>query len=318
MLLLDKSNNGVALAERVDSRYIILYTLLPTNVSDALVRRAVADNPLLDHLWLSSQTFESLWKHVLAVNSAHRYGKITFEYEALYESADDSEIGEVPEDERRASRFTMVDRLSTIAAQMEPLRESYAPLASITHLRIPATSGRGGHEVYHDGKVTNRSSSFLDHRSSLLYVLDLYASLTSRVEEKLWISGTQTRDGGVGFDAAVAELVFHQPLSEATFRRWLISLFNNRKNRFRLGGYPTWLNNTKVQASAIDQHLWQPLLLEFTTKRVVAVLPRGTCGNTINRLVSNVQRFVDPRVRAYIGEHEYSSLIPGSDRQHVV
>jgi hypothetical protein len=70
------------------------------------------------------------------------------------------------------------------------------------------------------------------------------------------------------------------------------------------------LNDHKVHANAIDQHLWQPLVMELTPKRVVAILPEGTCGNTINRLVSNIQRFVDPKVQAYIGDVEYSSLVP--------
>ncbi|MEV5316894.1 hypothetical protein AB0K92_04325 [Streptomyces sp. NPDC052687] len=305
--LLNEDNERVALLEELDPRYLALYTILPSSSSDKLLREAVIGNPFLDHLWLSSQSFLSLWRQVLRDNSANRYGKITFEHESLYESSADEAEAFVA-DERRTSRFTMVDKIGVISQKMNPLKEEYAPLASITQLRIPA-QGRGGHDLYYDGKLTNRSSSFQDHRATLRGVVDLYSSLTQSVEEQLWVSASAAprfSDGNLG---SVAEIIFSRSLPEDVFKRWVISLFNNRRNRFRITGFPTWLSDTKVHANAIDQHLWQPLVLEITTERVVAVLPHGTCGNSINRLISNIQRFIDPKVTAFIGDREYGSLI---------
>ncbi|WP_457493136.1 hypothetical protein [Streptomyces sp. P5_D11] len=304
------TENGerVALVEQVDSRYLTLYTLLPSNQSDKLVRSAVAVNPFLDHLWLSSQSFMALWSNVLAGNSGRRYGKITFEHESIYEVSEE-DAGEHLPDERRTSRFTMVDKLEVMAQKMDPLQQEYAPLASITQMRMPA-QGRGGHDLYYDGKVTNRSGSFVDHRATLHGVVDMYRSLTRSVERQLWTSVAPSGSLGGTNLGSVAEIVFSKPLADDLFRRWVMSMFNSRRNRFRLTGYANWLTETKVHANAIDQHLWQPMVMEFTPSRVVAVLPRGTCGNSINRLVSNIQRFIDPRVSAYIGDREYGTLIP--------
>lgn len=302
----DSNRQGIALAERFGDRYLALYTMLPSQTSDGLFRRAVLSNPMLDNLWISSQTFNALWKHVRAVTPGRRYGRITFEHESLFEMGE--EVDEF-EQESRASRFTMVDRLDEIAARIEPLQETYAPLHSVTHLRMPAV-GRGGHDLYYDGKITNRSDSFLDHRNTLSYVIDVYAGLTSSVEKKLWFSALDNDNSGLEIRGALAEIVFSEQLSEATFRRWVMTLFNNRRNRFRIGGFHTWLGPRKVHANAIDQHLWQPMLLELTPARVFAVLPQGTCGNTVNRLVSNIQRFVDPNVKAYIGDVDYADLVP--------
>ncbi|MFI5955535.1 hypothetical protein [Cryptosporangium sp. NPDC051539] len=310
--VIDKSGAGVALIERISGRFLSFYTLLPSQNSDRIVRKAVSTNPLLDHLWLSSDSFYALWDHVKESNSGRRYGRLTFEHESVFDLDDNVDDPNPFEDERRASRFTMVDRLEEIDKRMRPLQETYDPLGSITHLRIPA-NGRGGHDLYYDGKVTNRSESFLNHRSTLLYVVDMYSQLTSAVEDRLWVG----EDGEGGMDGAVAELVFNRPLSEATFRRWVLSLFNNPRNRFRISGFHTWLSPRKVHANAIDQHLWQPMLMELTPERIVAVLPRGTCGNSVNRLVSNVQRFLDPRVEAFIGDVNYASLIPRTDAVNV-
>lgn len=299
----DSKRQGIALAEKFSDRYLALYTMLPSQTSDKLVNSSVLMNPMLDHLWLSSQSFQALWRHVRSANNGRRYGKITFEHEALFAVTDGDLYNE-----SRASRFTMVDRLDEIAIRMEPLQGAYAPLHSIVHLRIPA-EGRGGHDVYYDGKITNRSDSFLDHRSTLQYVISLYSRLTSNVEKRLWFSSREP-EHALNSTGAVAEIIFGEELSEATFKRWITALFNNRKNRFRIGGFHTWLNDRKVHANAIDQHLWQPIMLELTTRRVIAVLPEGTCGNTINRLVSNIQRYVDPNVTAYIGNANYADLIP--------
>jgi hypothetical protein len=304
-----------AIVEKIAPRYLALYTLLPSQESDKLVKTAVAANPYLDHLWLSSQSFRALWNHVRETNSGRRYGKITFEHESIFQIDVNIAAEDSFEDERRASRFTMVDRLDVIEQQLAPLQESYAPLASITHLRIPA-AGRGGHDLYVDGKVTNRSDSFLDHRSALLDIVRMYSGLTSNLESQLWVRGQEAEEYG-GLSGAVAELVFSSPLSQPTFNRWMLSLWNNRRNRFRLAGYPTWSGPNRVQASVIDQHLWQPLVMEFTTSRIFAIIPEGTCGNTINRLVSNVQRFIDPQVEAFVGGVSYASLIPALSGEQV-
>ncbi|MFB7179022.1 hypothetical protein ACFCYI_15110 [Streptomyces sp. NPDC056257] len=303
-------NERVAILERVDARYLALYTLLPSAQSDKLIRTAVATNPFLDHLWLSSQSFLALWAKVLEGNSGRRYGKITFEHESIFEVSEE-ESGEFLPDERRTSRFTMVDKLEVMAQKMDPLQQEYAPLASITQMRIPA-QGRGGHDLYYDGKLTNRSSSFADHRAAMHGVIGMYRTLTRSVERQLWTSVGKDGFSLGGNFGSVAEIVFSKRLPDDLFRRWVISMFNNRRNRFRLTGYANWLSDVKVHANAIDQHLWQPLTLELTPDRVVAVLPFGTCGNSVNRLVSNIQRFIDPRVAAYIGDREYGSLIPAA------
>jgi hypothetical protein len=72
------------------------------------------------------------------------------------------------------------------------------------------------------------------------------------------------------------------------------------------------LGRTKVHVYGVDRHLWQPVLLELTDRHLYAVLPRGTCGNTVHRLVTNVQRFLDPDVTAWVGEQRFEDLVSSS------
>jgi hypothetical protein len=47
----------------------------------------------------------------------------------------------------------------------------------------------------------------------------------------------------------------------------------------------------------------------MTSKRVVAILPKGTCGNTFHRLVTNVQQYVCPKIDVWLGAKPFDQLV---------
>jgi hypothetical protein len=215
--------------------------------------------------------------------------------------------------ERRASRCTIVERISEIDRRLSDLQHVYRPFHSITQLRIPAPS-RGGHDFYFDGRATNRSDSFRDHRQQTAFVLNMYRGTTESAERTLWMSAERSGDAvtdAYRLHGAPVLMQFSEPLSEAVFRRWTDTMFL-RRGRFRLWGNPIQVGPSHIHVYGVDRHLWQPVYLEFTRRHVVAVLPKGTCGNTIHRLVTNVQRFVDPAVKTWIGDEEYAAIIQRS------
>jgi hypothetical protein len=205
----------------------------------------------------------------------------------------------------------MVDRVGTVRSQLSRLQNVYRPLQSIVQLRVPASDRRGGHDFWFNGKVTNRSDSFIDHRQSVEFVLRTYRGVTEQAERALWFDteGTSGEGDGLLLRGAPVLLKFSERLSESTFDRWVRSTFGRKSNRFRLSGHPMWLSSTKVHVYGVDQHLWQPVMLELTDRHLYAILPRGTCGNTVHRLVTNVQRFLDPGVSAWIGDRRFEQLI---------
>ena len=74
-------------------------------------------------------------------------------------------------------------------------------------------------------------------------------------------------------------------------------------------GNPIYLSEKKVHVYGVDLHLWQRIYLDLTPKRFVVILPRGACGNTVHRLVTNTQRYLDPGVKTFIGDRPYNDLI---------
>jgi len=102
---------------------------------------------------------------------------------------------------------------------------------------------------------------------------------------------------------------FGEPLSKEIFDYWIKSIFGCGDNRFELWGNPIFLGPTKVHIYGVDKHLWKPIYMEITDKHLVAIFPEGTCENTINRLICNIQRYIDPSAKAYIGDIEYKNMV---------
>lgn len=319
----------VGLLEALDERHPVLYTTLASDVSRKWVRQAVDHNPWLDRLWLSSQILFQLWQHVRRTTPAHRYVRLGFEHEAKYEASSDLDVFDpetleaqdspIQDDddnsaifiERRKSKVMLTERLAVLEHKLQDLQNLYDPLHSLVRLQIPS-GGRGGHMLYYDGQATNRSDSFAEHRSVVTSVLKLYRSVTEHAEDKLWVDTTAVGEDGLMVHGSPLTIRFGEQLSEETFDRFVSLALERWTSRFRIGGYVTRRGPTKVHMAAIDRHLWQPLLLEVTSRQMLAVLPRGTCGNTIHRLVTNVQRYLDPNVDVWLGSESYESAVSDS------
>ncbi|MCY4368544.1 MAG: hypothetical protein OXF41_03770 [bacterium] len=126
------------------------------------------------------------------------------------------------------------------------------------------------------------------------------------------VDTTQVGEEGFSLSGAPITIRFSEQLSEATFNRFVELALKRRTSRFRIGGYVTRRGPTKVHLAGIDRHLWQPFLLEATSRQLLGGLPQGTCGNTIHRLVTNVQRYLDPRVDVWLGSEKYKVAVAES------
>ena len=152
-----------------------------------------------------------------------------------------------------------------------------------------------------------------DHRQHLEFVLKIYKRAIEATEQMAW---QHTEKTTIATASQVQPLIgapvlikFSEPLSQSVFDNFITNTFHRNPNRFRLWGNPIQLGPRKVHVYGIDRHLWQQIFLEITERQIVAILPRGTCGNTVHRLVTNVQQFLDPGVQVWVGDKEYSDLI---------
>ena len=316
-------NMDWALVEVEDERYPILYTALETKVASQRVDQLVHSSPLLDKAWFAAPLFRRLWKLVLDAYPSQRFSKIVFEHESIFEvfkdnlvvdsdSEEEEEEGEEEEEvispERRRARMQITERIGKLDKALQKMRPEYEPLESIVSMRVPAPR-RGGHDIYFDGRFTNRSDSITALRQTIEVVKNIYRYSTEMVEDASWPQAVDTSSTGKPVSLGVPLLIkFSQELDLDTFERWIASL-RRKNNRFRLWGNPINRGPGKVHIYAVDNHLWQPVDLEVARDHLYALLPSGTCGNTIHRLVANTQRFIDPKLETYIGDKKYEDFI---------
>jgi hypothetical protein len=318
--------------EQYNERFFAYYTCEDSVDARKRVAKWV-QAPDLDYAWFSSPLLQVLWNRDVSKRGDERFGKLVFRHESVFDMPEDfsapeessedkmTEDGseEVADDEeginedrleieRRKARFEMGDRIGKIKGALSKLQENYDPLHVLYAIRLPSRMGRGGHDLYQDGQITNRTDSFEDHRNTVRYLYRIYKTILDSTEKAAWHEIESSRTLRVGLKGVPLVVKFAEPLSEATFNRWIQMAFQKR-NRFKLWGDPIRLGPTKVHVYGADRHLWQPINLELTAKGIVAILPQGTCGNTFHRLVTNIQHYVCPKIRAWIGSESYEDVV---------
>lgn len=307
--------------EPVSSRHLVLHSTKETRRADKALRNTVFATAQLDFVWLAGSAFETIWQQLVLPQMPDRFVTFKFEHLARFEDTQwDDEDEELDEEwsaddliERRASALQITERSEQIERFLPELQRYHPPFKVIKMLRIPATGVHGGYDVWSWGKVTYRSPTFRDGRSQVLSLTRLYEEATRSIEQRLWfeVERTSLRDGSetVTFTGAPVTITFDPPLSLPTFQNFVETTFERGQGPFRLWGNPINVSERKVHIYGIDLHLWKRIYLEITPRQIVAVLPQGTCGNTVHRLVANVQRYLAPSVNAFIGDVLYNDLL---------
>ena len=321
-------NDIIGLFEIVNERYPVLYTFLKSHNSNSWIHRNVDQTPWLDRVWLSSHILYEIYNQTRNSVNVNRYVKLGFEHEAKYEMdnlipSDALEhSGEIEDDDsspspyRGGSRIYITGRLGVLEEKRKSFIELFDPFNSLVQLQIPADN-RGYHRLYYDGHTTNLSDSFLEHRAKIINLINIYKKLTETAEEKLWLWSNPVEGGGFNIDGEPIFIKFDPELTEETFKKFITYGFERRNSILRVGGYIHRRGNKKIHMSAIDKHLWQPFILEATTKHILMFLPRGTCGNTIHRMVTYVQRFISPKVKVWLGEEPYEDAVITASRKGI-
>lgn len=317
-----------ALVELDSERFPTIYTALPASLAARRINDLQRGSVILDRTWISSTFLRQLWQHIETSVPEHRFSQITFEHEGIFShrpvkpepdreqwgrgTVTDGDIPRYAPDRRKAN-LKVTERISVLREVVLPWRDRYSALSSIVQIRVPAY-GRGGYDVFYDGRFSNRSDSTSAFRDLVRDVIALYAASTTTIEEDTRVRANQPSGTSAAFAGLPLYMKFSSPLDIQTFRRW-IATFRRRNNRFRLWGNPLFRGPGKAHIYAVDQHLWQTVDLEISTTHLRAVLPQQTCGNVVHRLVTSVQRFVDPAVTVYLGNQTYDAIIQGASQQ---
>ena len=342
-----KEDEEVGYIERLSGRHLMMHSVLSTEEADTQVENRVRDSARLDSAWFSGGYLERMWRGIALAGHPHRNTKLKFTHKSKFDEIEEttgdwpnksSQASPEPKSEEeqevehgstaawreeqdeqydRAIRMSSVSEISerseVLSIILPELQDIYPPYKAIRMFRFPAPFARGGYDLYSWGKMTYRANSFRQGRSLLHTVTDVYERLTRYVERKLWFSMETAEIGedrsALKFEGAPLRIEFGKPLSEKTFQRFVERTFRRGSGPFKLWGNPISVGSRKFHVYGIDKHLWQKVYLELTPEQMLVILPKGTCGNTAHRLITNVQRYLSPDVKAYVGAESYAELV---------
>lgn len=311
LFMLKKKDNTIGYLEKLMERFWVLYTTDRSEHTDSLFNRLITNSPALDHTWFSDEFFESIWSHLIELHEPQRFIKISFEYDDRFSSGDQLNESQQSYLEKHVRSMRFSERKHELSNKRKALRDLLpAPTSS---LRIPSVNGPGGHDIYYNGKVTNRSSNFFEHRSQLLTITRIYRSITENIEDTVWFGSEKNHiklnSEYLTIKGAPIIIDFIEPLSQEKYDRFITQTFAKNQGPFRLWGNPIKLDEKTVHIYGLDLHLWQKIFLELSPHQFTIILPERTCGNTIHRLVTNIQRYLEPRITVSIGNLKYDTLI---------
>lgn len=268
------------IVDTLNPRFWLLHTTSPVTRLRSLLRRYVVSTPRLDSAWFSAE-------HLRQMEGERRWIKSSFAADTLQPNDPGSEVprrwrarveGENPEeflDFLGETRYTASASLTAVGSVIDDERLGRVEMAA----------------DYQGGFVSS-GSSFEAATGVIWRSLDRYESYVKGLEDRFRLRMGATEEMGLTFDGDVAHIEFPHGVSDLD--SLVANLFTCREP-FRLWAVPKEVAPGHWEANAVDLHVGHTLRLEVTPRWMRVLLPERTCGNTLARLVANLQHRFDAR-----------------------
>lgn len=182
-----EDDKPAAWIESFSDRYFIFYSTRTTEIIENKLMKVIQNSPLLDTLWLADSFYYNFYTYIKNNFNDYRYVKLKMKHDSelktninknfISEDTPEELIEDLKNIETHKD-FNLSESINNVNKILPELRKmKYWPAAnSISMLRIPAKSG-GGIDLYNNGKITNRSRSFIDLHHNITFLLDNYSYL---------------------------------------------------------------------------------------------------------------------------------------------
>lgn len=292
---------GAFWVDQIDPRFWCFHTDMRSDKASAIINRWVSTHRDLDKMWLPSEHLRNAWP-----GSVPRRVRTDFRGKALLGAGGaDTEDLQLQMSGRNAEAF------------LEFIESSdYASAFSYDGIEMNISDPDFGvtrEAVNREGKFAVSGDSFALHTQFVNSVVARYSRLVRLCEEKAiaW-SSFDSDEGGGSYHGGPIVLRFSRPITDQP--AFLNALFSARAP-FRLWGSPLIAPDGTAEIEAVDLHVGQRLRLDIGDKWMRIYLEAGGCGNTVARMVCNLQhRFdaalsmADPELNDAIGAHVTAGL----------
>jgi len=275
--------------DALNPRFWLLHSTARTQTVTSLWRKHIVSSAALDSAWLTAEQLREL-------EGERRWIKSSF-------SSDELQPNEavVPRRWRVQVEGDAPDDLLAMVSESPKYRAS-ASLTAVASILRDEQLGTARVAADYQGGFVSSGSSFEVVIGLLWRSLDRYEGYVRDLESRFQLksgaieeSSADVSDGvALTFEGDVAQLDFPHRVSD--LETFVGNLFNCREP-FRLWAVPREVGESQWEANAVDLHVGHTLRLEITPDWMRILLGERTCGNTLARLVANLQHRFDARTR---------------------
>ena len=274
-------DGGEVWVDRLDPRFWSFHTDMPTEIVRRFLHERVEARRDLDWMWLPSQHLRLLSRDALT-----RRVRTEFSGQALLGS------GAPGSGLKLQATGAQADKLLDHLAQSAEYRASI----SLQALQVAVQDDEGtlNEAVDRMGVFLAYGGTLATHLQFVRSVVARYSSFVGLLEGMAigWDALNAEEDGGGLLVGAPVDIQFSQPVPN--LRAFVDQLFSSRLP-FRLWGEPV-LEAGVAEIDAVDLHVGQRLRMDVGDTWMRVYLERGSCGNTVARLISNLQHRFDSRL----------------------
>lgn len=270
---------GEMWVDRLDPRFWSFHTDMPAQPARRFLHEHVQRSRDLDWLWLPTQHL----RRVSRSGPARRL-RTDFAGQSL-RGVDAPGTGlKLQATGRRA------EKLLDFLAQSE----EYRAALSLDAIQVSVDDGAGGvmiEAVHRQGRFAASGASLETHLQFVRSVVATYATFIDLLEANAigWNALTPDAEGGASLTGAPVGINFSQEIPD--LQSFVDELFDSTEP-FRLWGTPV-VDGDVAEVDAVDLHVGQRLRIDIGHQWMRVYLERGACGNTVARLVSNLQHRFD-------------------------
>ena len=149
-------------------------------------------------------------------------------------------------------------------------------------------------DVTYDGYLSvKRGKSVQDHLHLVDICKDEYSKTVEHIENSS--IGVKEVDGRTLVEGRSFDFEFEDPIEDLDL--FIDRVFNSAEP-FKLWGLKSKIDDGYFKITAVDMHAGTPINFDIADDLMRVYLFKGSCGNTILRLLTNLQMHYDSRVRA--------------------
>jgi hypothetical protein len=277
----------------LDPRFWVVHTMSNVDRCEQLLDRLVDLYPNLDYAWPPSELMRALQKEGKPAGFA-----VDFD-ETHFLPASESHLIDEP---NAVVKFRFG---GTQAQTWLTELERFAPDAlafSMVKFSLQEQEGRSYliAELNERGRLKAAGNSISLHLATVAKFLHQYRSLIAQIESFGRLRSQGTGDGGLLIGDP---LVFEFPKPLRDFRSFIKELVSCREP-LKIWGVVEEVRTNLVQIEAVDLHTASRLRLDVTPQFMRVYLGPTACGNTVARILRNIQGHVDSTVSLPIPAEE--------------